>query len=105
MVVMQGTSCLEAEWKLFVECVMRIIYVWSSPGDWLSLAPHGDASTSLSHFVFLKPFSPPHWEIRIHPSPLHPLLQLEASHSSQNILEIGSECLFKLILDFLRWDK
>lgn len=98
---------LEAEWKLLVEYVMRIIYVCSSPGDWLSLAPHKDATTSLSHFGFLKPFPPPHWEIRIHPSPLHSLLQLEVSDSSHNILEIliGSGCLFKLLLDFLRWDK
>lgn len=47
-------GCLEVEWKLFVEYGMRIMYVCSSPGDWLSLASRKDATSFLSHFGFLK---------------------------------------------------
>lgn len=81
---------------------MRIMYLCNSPRDWLSLEPHEDTTTFLSHSGFLKPLPPALWEIRIHPSPL---LQLEMSDSSHNILEIliSFGCLFKLLLDFLRW--
>jgi len=47
-------GCLEAEWKLFVEYVMRIMYGRSSHGDWLSLASCEDATSFLSRFGFLK---------------------------------------------------
>lgn len=98
-------GCLETEWKLLVEYVMRNMYVCNSHGDWLNLAPHEDTTTFSSHSGFLKPLPQPLWETRIHPSPLHPLLKLEVSDSSHNILEIliSSRCLFKLLLDFLRW--
>lgn len=103
-------GCLEVEWKLFVEYVMRIMYVCSSPGDWLSLASREDATSFLSHFGFLKhrrALPPPNGEIRIYPSPLHPLHQIELTDSSHNILEIiiNSGCLFKLLLDFLSREK
>lgn len=47
-------GCLEVEWKLFVEYVMRTLHVCRSLGDWLSSASHNDATSFLSLFGFLK---------------------------------------------------